>query len=38
MRNSQERCAELRPELAHDAAGSLHEIGVTAEQAKASVL
>jgi transposase-like protein len=35
VRNSEERCAELRPELARDADGSLHEIGVTPEQAVA---
>jgi hypothetical protein len=35
VRNSEARCAELRPELAQDADGSLHGIGVTPEQAVA---
>ncbi len=35
VRNSEARCAELRPALAHDADGSLQQIGVTPEQAVA---
>jgi hypothetical protein len=35
VRNSEARCAELRPELARDADGSLHEISVSPEQAVA---
>jgi hypothetical protein len=35
VRNSEARCDELRPELAQDADGSLHGIGVTPEQAVA---
>ena len=35
VRNSEERCAELRSELARDADGSLQEIGVSPEQAVA---